>query len=525
MQSHFFMSFIPFLFLFAMAAEVFLRSPYNSFHRLTSLLLLLFSFIFLADYHIALLSIEDAEVFIVYFKYIPAFLAMILSIYFFKKVSKISLHWLFHFVFLAPLLGIFLMLLFPTEYTVNIHENNNGFRTELSSPALLIIILITGINTLAWNMVLLVLGVKKSKAQHYSFTFQKRLAVIYKGTLLTTIYLLITGLIIYIGVQLGVSLLSLSSYSSIIWAITIRYAMVKFDFLTTASQRFELLFQMSSDGIVFINKRGKIEEANSAFLNMVGREKVDILQQPFSTLLKPEGRKLLSQFLNNAFFQNLPFQVPFTINNKDGLDIIVQASSSYIDFDGESYIYLVLRDITSQTLYENQLKKQAYEDPLTGLGNRALFHKQINTYLQDKPQPNQIIAIVLLDLDKFKWINDTYGHAAGDAALKHVSFQLKKNIPDDAIPIRMGGDEFAIILREKNRVMIETTIQTVLSSIKQPFYYQDTAISINGSAGISLAFQDGDDVDSLLNLADKAMYHAKKNVNEMYCFSIDIDMS
>ncbi|WP_170885642.1 sensor domain-containing diguanylate cyclase [Bacillus alkalicellulosilyticus] len=525
MQLHFFIYFIPFLFLFAMAAEVFFRSPHNSLHRLTALLLLLFSSIFLADYHMVLLPLESAVVFITYFKFFAAFLSMILVVYFFKRISKIQLHWVFHIVFFVPFLGILLMLLFPTEFFVYIHEDHEGFRTETASSPLLVILTIATINTIIWNIVLLVIGEKKAKKNHYSPTFQKRFAVIYIGTIVTTIYLIVTSIIIYIGFQFDISFFILSNYISIIWAISIRYAMVKFDFLTTASQRFELLYQMSSNGIVLINKNGSIEEANSAFLTMVGAEKKDILTMSFQTLLKDDEKIMFSTFLDNTFLQTMPLEIQITINHKEDNEKIVQTGSGLIDYDGENFVYLVLHDITSQKLYEDKLKKMAYEDPLTGIGNRAFFHKQINTILENKPLLNQSLAIILVDLDKFKWINDTYGHAAGDAALRHVASQIQKSIPKDAHPIRMGGDEFAIILHVKNIDAIEQAVKSILSNINQPFLFQGTKLSLKGSAGISVAYQDKVDADRLLNLADKAMYKAKKTLGGNYHFSEDIEVS
>ena len=157
----------------------------------------------------------------------------------------------------------------------------------------------------------------------------------------------------------------------------------------------------------------------------------------------------------------------------------------------------------------------AFHDPLTGLPNRALFNDRLEHGLEQAKRHGWALAVMFLDLDAFKAINDTYGHDVGDSVLHTISTRLKANTRSDDTVCRYGGDEFLFLLMEvKNKQAVTLIAQSLVKIIQQPCFVSlcNSAIrlSINSSIGISMYPQDGETADDLIKSADKAMYKSKK---------------
>ena len=188
-------------------------------------------------------------------------------------------------------------------------------------------------------------------------------------------------------------------------------------------------------------------------------------------------------------------------------------------------------DITTRKRAEEQIAKMAYFDVLTSLPNRYLFKDRLNQAVLYAEKYKKLLAIIYLDLDDFKRINDTFGHNFGDKFLQAVSDRLEKNIrridtlarvEEDNLETtiaRLGGDEFTILLREiKESQDASRVAQRIVDLFSQPFHIEDRVIFISTSIGIALYPNDGRDVDTLLKNADTAMYHAKEKGRDHYQF-------
>ena len=188
-------------------------------------------------------------------------------------------------------------------------------------------------------------------------------------------------------------------------------------------------------------------------------------------------------------------------------------------------------DITTRKRAEEQIAKMAYFDVLTSLPNRYLFKDRLNQAILYAEKYKKLLAIIYLDLDDFKRINDTFGHNFGDKFLQAVSDRLEKKIrridtlsriEEDNLETtiaRLGGDEFTILLREiKETKDASRVAQRIVDLFSQPFYIENRVIFISTSIGISLYPNDGKDVDTLLKNADTAMYHAKEKGRNHYQF-------
>ncbi|MFL0796459.1 MAG: EAL domain-containing protein [Cellvibrionaceae bacterium] len=182
------------------------------------------------------------------------------------------------------------------------------------------------------------------------------------------------------------------------------------------------------------------------------------------------------------------------------------------------------RDITEMHSYQDQLKYQASHDSLTGMPNRASLYEEMNHSLV-KAEPGQQMALLLIDLDRFKEINDTLGHQTGDQVLKQLGPRLEAELTDlDAAVCRLGGDEFAVFIRGvRSFHHAEVLGHRLLDAIKQPFCLGSLDAEIGASVGISMYPMQAEDVSSMMRCADVAMYHAKNNLLGCALYDIGID--
>ena len=157
----------------------------------------------------------------------------------------------------------------------------------------------------------------------------------------------------------------------------------------------------------------------------------------------------------------------------------------------------------------NQVQVMAFYDDLTGLRNRRAFMQKAETLLAHHNFSEDNIALMIIDIDHFKRVNDIFGHAAGDAALRHISRVMESALPDDALLARLGGEEFAISIKFDEMADLHDSAEIIRHSVtSQPLDYEKRAIAMTISIGISIAYE-SDTVSSLLSRADVALYDAK----------------
>jgi len=168
---------------------------------------------------------------------------------------------------------------------------------------------------------------------------------------------------------------------------------------------------------------------------------------------------------------------------------------------------------------EQDIQRMALEDPLTGLPNRALFRDHLQQGLARIKRSGGLLAVLLIDLDHFKDVNDTLGHPTGDRLLAEVAERLRGSLRQSDPPARLGGDEFALILPDlPSPENAASVAQKVISQLAKPFYLDEHEIYFGGSVGITICPTDGDDADRLLRNADLALYRAKKEGRNTYQF-------
>ncbi len=285
--------------------------------------------------------------------------------------------------------------------------------------------------------------------------------------------------------------------------------------LEVLEKRFRILFENSVSPIVLMEPRGNILLYNDAFSSMLSKMNIHF-KKNFGPLLKEllDAPEQLTSAVQNSFANDEISTGEYKLNqqvNSENIWIQMVVTSIMSD-DMKEYYQLTLHDISKRKKELDLLNKRANFDQLTKLLNRHSAELKIVEYMAD----NTPFAIVLMDLNGFKKINDVYGHETGDEILIYVAAQLKKGIRRDDLACRWGGDEFVLVLRDIDHNNLEIICQKILTHISKDHYLTqfDKNISVGASLGISFFPQDEINMQELINLADQAMYQAKRNMKQ-----------
>ena len=176
-------------------------------------------------------------------------------------------------------------------------------------------------------------------------------------------------------------------------------------------------------------------------------------------------------------------------------------------------MFSVLADITEHKLSEERIKHVAHHDSLTGLPNRLLFNDRLEQAIRHAERDSREFALLYLDLDRFKPVNDTLGHAAGDELLKSVAARIRRQVRESDTVARIGGDEFTVILADiGSREDAQSVAGKIVGALAAPFKLdrRTRRIEIGASIGIAVFPKDARDADGLVKVADSAMYQAKQ---------------
>ena len=274
-----------------------------------------------------------------------------------------------------------------------------------------------------------------------------------------------------------------------------------------------------NDAILVTNQDLKIVEINPAFTRVTGYTKEEILGRSPSLLSSGRHDK---EFYDNMWHSiNESGQWTGTIwNRKKNGDIYPEwlSISTMVDSVGKTTHYLAtFSDLSHQKSFQNQTHLLAYYDSLTGLPNRVLFNDRLNLSLSQARREMKTVALFFLDLDNFKSINDSLGHAIGDQVLRGVASRLGNSLRESDTVARLSGDEFCVILSgiTSHSHAIEMA-KKILGCFRHPIMVGQRELYVGTSIGISLYPEHGEDAETLLRHADSAMYRAKETDNNRY---------
>ena len=276
-------------------------------------------------------------------------------------------------------------------------------------------------------------------------------------------------------------------------------------------ERFRSLVQNASDGVVVLGEDGLIRYESPAVERILGRRAEQRIGEPIGTDIHPDDRSAVERGLADvAAVSGSEARVEFRARHADdSWRTLESIAKNLLDDPAVGGVVINYRDITERKTLEEQLRHQAFHDVLTGLENRFLFLDRLGHALARAGRGGRPTAVIFLDLDDFKAVNDRLGHAAGDRLLVAVGGRLKAVTRAGDTVARLGGDEFAIIIEETDSVEAEQAAARILDTLTPAFLLGDRQIVVRASVGIAVQSSDGADADELLRRADIAMYAAK----------------
>lgn len=275
------------------------------------------------------------------------------------------------------------------------------------------------------------------------------------------------------------------------------------------------VFENAKEGIIITDADANIITVNEAFTDITGYDAVEVIGKNPRILKSNKHSAEFYQDMWNCLINENHWQGEIWNRHKDGIIYTEWLSIATVkNTHGEVINYVaVFNDITMRKEIEAYLNHVATHDPLTDLSNRTLFYDRLDHAITIAKRNGEHLAVLFLDLDNFKNVNDTYGHRCGDLLLQEVANRLREGAQRASDTIsRLGGDEFTIVLEKmvspQNAYRIT---HTILSAITRPFLIDGTRIEITASIGVSYYPDDGEDAESLLKHADDAMYRCKES--------------
>ncbi len=280
--------------------------------------------------------------------------------------------------------------------------------------------------------------------------------------------------------------------------------------LNRSEQDYRSLFENAHDAIlIFSLSREIILDANPRACELYGYHRQELVGMLLSQLSADKGRgnrrpRRIRQLRVLRNFET-------THLRKDGTEMVLEINSALMEYKGHPAILAIGRDITERKRMEETIRRLAFHDYLTGLPNRLLLSDRLRHALEHSRRRNQALALLFLDLDHFKEINDRHGHNCGDRLLRSVADRLQRLLRRSDTVARMGGDEFVILLSDIRRP--EDALSTagkIREELRLPFAVDGLQLQISGSIGVAIYPQDGEDGETLLRKADRAMYQVKE---------------
>ena len=278
-------------------------------------------------------------------------------------------------------------------------------------------------------------------------------------------------------------------------------------------------FKNRNIGFCLIDNSFRIRRINDAFLRMLGIEKTFVIGSHCYQVLQSASCLTAKCPLIRTMSGDAPIEIEDYRESGGDEPLAYSVTASPI-FSKKGKLIGISKffvDITERKRIEQTLSHMATHDPLTGLPNRTLFHDRVSQAIARTKRTQKTLAVFFIDLDRFKEINDTFGHSNGDYLLLTISERLQSIFRDTDTVARLGGDEFLILVNEiiSSEILFELAPK-IIETIRQPIPISGELLQIGASIGWAIYPEDGEDELTLIRHADQAMYRAKKSANNRY---------
>ena len=291
--------------------------------------------------------------------------------------------------------------------------------------------------------------------------------------------------------------------------------------IAESEHRYRDLFENATVPIATVDLTDTITDVNEAFAQALGYEPRELVGTNIGDHLLPDGRRRATEELERKLSGEARFSTyEQEFVTADRRKIVFEVSTRVLEKDGKPIgIQGVCRDVTEQRRAEAELRElaevnryQARHDALTGLPNRTYFRETVEDAIAAARAESSQLAVLVMDLNRFKSINDTLGHAVGDTLLRRVAETISGAVRDSDVVARLGGDEFGVLVHSRSAIgpIAEEAATRIARALERPFTVRDLPLSVDASIGIALHPRHGEDAEALLQHADVAMYVAKE---------------
>lgn len=288
------------------------------------------------------------------------------------------------------------------------------------------------------------------------------------------------------------------------------------------------IIENANEGVVVTDLEGVITDVNEAYESITGYSRDEVVGQTPAVNKSGRHDRAFYQEMWNCIHDKGFWQGEIWDRRKSGEVYPKWLSINTVrDDKGKPSHYVgIFSDITSKKSTEEQLERLAYFDSLTALPNRLLFRDRLGQEIAAARRHENKVALLFLDLDRFKYVNDTLGHAAGDELLQIVAQTLQDNVRDSDTVSRLGGDEFTVIIPDIDHVdQVSGITQKIIDELGMPLQLRGQEVQIGASVGVAIFPDDGDNIDQLSRHADMALYKAKdEGRNNFQFFSAELQI-
>ncbi|PEJ48518.1 GGDEF domain-containing protein [Bacillus sp. AFS002410] len=284
-------------------------------------------------------------------------------------------------------------------------------------------------------------------------------------------------------------------------------------------ERYQKLVEHSPETTLIYNKKGEVVYINRAGIEQVGAKSFEeVIGMNVMNLIAPESAEKVKERLAEIIQGGKPVINEYFVNRLDGKQIVAEILSFQTTYNDEAVFQVIMRDVTERKEAAKQLETIAYTDTLTGLGNRNALYKDLDKSITRHTKQDKSLIVYFVDLDRFKTINDTFGHTFGDMILQKVSERIKENACDCCHLYRVGADGYVVIHNQADETKAESFANKLIKAFDKPFSLDERVLYLTVSIGISVFPTDGDTVEALIQQADTALYTAKANGKNHYTF-------
>ncbi|MBO7746377.1 EAL domain-containing protein [Paenibacillus sp. MWE-103] len=516
-DGHLLLMLVPILFLFHASVVIFRRNPAGPENRAACMVTLLLLLLFILDFaqlivpHSAIRTLTAAA------KYPAMLLAagagFCLHVVFTRNYHRIPPRAGIAAA-LLPFAGYMLQLALsgPSAFIARVDEH--GHWTREAPTAALGVYLSAGCAFMLLNAALAIMAWRRSDAR---FDRSRFLALLRTDL----VYLAAAAALAVFGALVGRHALIPSTYMllpGLAWSVALSLMMINSDFLPRLSRRYEVLFQMSPAPILIVDAAARIRDANPKAREMFGLRGEPGQAEYLEPLFAAEDRELFREMY--ASYPDIRWHSKeLAMRGADGQPLSVLLDMETMAENGEPYGIAIIRDITQRKSIERRTDYLARHDLLTGLPNRSAFKRSLDEAMASKNDAPTFDAVLLVDLDRFKLINDTLGHQCGDDVLKIISGRFRDCLGEEHLLARAGGDEFMLLVRGAAEFdEIIRVAERMQGALEAPVFVLGGEYYTTASIGISLFPGDGATADAIIKNADIAMYHAKSNGGSQYRF-------